>query len=229
MNQEMMKIRDLSQIRRRGNRGIFKRWVLKNKNDYRVLCDYMEKVRFCVEDLNKEIESDEQLSPKSVVYIIMLTTWIGEATFNIRQLYKKEIMQQFQYREEENLQKMYQYLRAIRSFVAAHPTTTSRYPEYGFDGNVICSDIRCQRNELIWPFINDDVFYAVDYNGITKSNNKCKDNDVVLYCYKKNDVGTHFHHYNLPKKIVEIQLILQGEMHICYFQYVEVLAYFQFH
>ena len=33
------------------------------------------------------------------------------------------------------------YIKALRSFVVAHPLSTSRHSKYGLDGNYICVDI----------------------------------------------------------------------------------------
>ena len=49
----------------------------------------MEKIRYCIEDLNSEIEIlNNKFETKSIVYIICLTDWITEAYRCIKNLIK---------------------------------------------------------------------------------------------------------------------------------------------
>ena len=74
MNEIKIKeIRNLNNIKRRNRCGIYKIWVLKNKTDHNVVCDCMQKISYCIEDLNQEIKELGCIKRRNVIYIIMLT------------------------------------------------------------------------------------------------------------------------------------------------------------
>lgn len=178
---KISELQNLNKIRRLEKRGIYKRCLLKNNQEYSKMCDYMQKINFCIQDLNAELIDISNLNSKSIVYIITLVTWISEAIYGIRQLYRDDIIKGFIYQKEDELKKGYDYLRALRAFVVAHPLTTTEHFHYGMDGNLICVDIRLPSQHL--ELLKDKYFSYLDYDGYHTG--KHKDSDFYLYGYSK--------------------------------------------
>lgn len=80
----MDELRNLNNL----NRGIHKRWIWENKDNYYRSCDYLQKINYCIQDLNAEINNLNEPSMKEVVYIITLIDWICEAVGAIAQILK---------------------------------------------------------------------------------------------------------------------------------------------
>ena len=181
MSKNISELNNLNNIRRLEKRGIYKRVLLHSKEDYSKMCDYMQKINYCIQDLNSELPNKADLNNKSIVYIITLVTWISEAMYGMRQLYRKDIIKGFSYEKEEELKKGYEYIRALRSFVVAHPLTTTDHSNYGMDGSLICVDIRTSIPTVL--FWDDKYFSYLDHDGYHKG--KKIDSDFYLYGYSK--------------------------------------------
>lgn len=183
----LAKIRDLNKLRG----GLQKHWLFKNKNEYYKMCDYLQKINFCIQDLNYEIEHDKKFRMKEIVFIIIQTVWIQEALDCIIKLCDKKVVEGFSYEKNDKVSKSTKYLKAIRSFVVAHPLTTNRHDMFGFDGNFICVDIR------IWgttfSLIGDEDFYHLDIEGLHKQ--RCETDSFYLYTYSQKDDGMKFFRY----------------------------------
>lgn len=175
----MEKIRNLNELRG----GVQKRWPLKDKNEYYKMCDYLQKINFCIQDLNYEIEQDKKYEMKEIVFIIIQAVWIQEALHCIIESFDKKVVEGFFYKDDDKVAKSAKYLNAIRSFVVAHPLTTNRHVFFGFDGNFICVDIRTKNRVL--PLIKDERFYHLDIEGIHKQH--CKTDSFYLYTYSQKD------------------------------------------
>ena len=191
MSKIISELNNLNEIRRLEKRGIYKRCLLKSKEDYSKMCDYMQKINYCIQDLNSELPDMSELSNKSIVYIITLVTWISEAMYGMRQLYRKDILKGFSYEKEDELKMGYEYIRALRSFVVAHPLTTTDHSNYGMDGSLICVDIRFSLPTS--SFLDEKYFSYLDYSGYHKG--KKLDSDFYLYGYSKEIENMEFSVY----------------------------------
>jgi hypothetical protein len=191
MSKIISELNNLDEIRRLEKRGIYKRCLLKSKEDYSKMCDYMQKINYCIQDLNSELPNIAELSNKSIVYIITLVTWISEAMYGMRQLYRKDILKGFSYEKEDELKMGYEYIRALRSFVVAHPLTTTDHSNYGMDGSLICVDIRFSLPTS--SFLDEKYFSYLDYSGYHKG--KKLDSDFYLYGYSKEIENMEFSVY----------------------------------
>ncbi len=181
------KLRNLNEL----NAGIHKRWPLKSKSDYHKVCDFLQKINFCIQDLNAEIQHSSPLCMKDIIFTIVQTDWIIEAFEQIQSSYKTPVLRNFSYGKEDELQKAKKYLRAIRSFIVAHPLTTDRHPIFGFDGDLICVDIRTR--DITFPFIKNESFYHLNLCGIESK--RYTEEDFYLYAYSEKADNMRFFKY----------------------------------
>ena len=184
-------LQNLNDIGRAEKRGIYKISLYKSNIHYFRASDYMQKINYCIQDLNIELEQLSDLSNKSIVYIITLVTWIREAVKELSNLYKENVCTKFNYSQEEELKKAEKFLSALRSFVVAHPLTTNRHMSYGMNGNLTCIDIKLPCEYLgIVP--QKDIAH-LDYEGLHESTGK--NADFYLYAFstqiEKKDISIH--------------------------------------
>ena len=64
-------LRDLSGIGQVERRGIYKQSLCKSTIHYFQVGDYMQKINYCIQDLNGEIPGLQQLTNKNVVYVFV--------------------------------------------------------------------------------------------------------------------------------------------------------------
>lgn len=173
-------LRNLNDIKRYGTRGIYKQWIYKN-NDYHKVCDFMQKISFCVQDLNNELKIVDKLESKDVVYIISLVDWLKGAYELIEKSIRENILGNFRFKKEEELKQVKDFFTAIRSFVVAHPSSTNRHGKFGLDGDFVCTDIDIK----IKPFLEllpEKTYYTLSINGIENKKTKC---DFYLHSYSE--------------------------------------------
>src|SRR5699024_12809318 len=118
--------------------GLYKRWIWRDMESYWRGMDCLQKINYSIQDLNHELDSLSDRPMKEVVFVISLVDWIRDAYNSDYKLLKPDIVASFTYQKEEYFQKAKNYLSAIRSFVVAHPLSTNRHAEYGFDADMIC-------------------------------------------------------------------------------------------
>lgn len=159
------KLQNLNDVRRFNSLGIFKRWIYTQCDDYHKVCDYMQKINYSIQDLNQQIDEITEIRLKDVVFIIVLVDWIIDSYSAIEKRIKSQIIHNFSYQKETELQNAKNYLKALRSFAVAHPLATNRHSKFGFDGDFICMDIGGNNSPIIHLYPNNH-FYFIDYNGI---------------------------------------------------------------
>lgn len=174
-------LKNLNQICMSKKLGIYKQWIYK-KNSFLPMCDYMQKINYSIQDLNSIIDTIAKFENKNVVFIIVLIDWIKEAFNKIYRSIKDELLVEFIYDKENILLKAKEYFEAIRSFVVAHPLSTTRHLKFGFDGNYICVDIRDYNHIEIIDNMNNN--YSIDYDGLHTITNKAYF-DFYLLCYSE--------------------------------------------
>ena len=190
----MNELRNLNDLK-----GVQKKWIWENKSNYSRSCNYLQKINHCIQDLNAEIKNLSEPSMKEVVYIISLIDWVREAVQAIFKILKPEIKKNYIYKNEDCVRQSEKYIKAIRSFVVAHPLNTNRHNEYGFDGDMICIDIGSNISAVTnIVSCNSDWFY-LDFNGL-EDQTKEQSADFVLYVYSQKadmmqfikDIGVDF-------------------------------------
>ncbi len=186
-------IRDLNDICFNSRKGLYKRWLFKDKTDYNKMCDFMQKINFSIQDLNAEISLLEKAEMKSIVYVIILVVWIQEAFEKIEKLYRDDVMQYFSYSKDTDLTNAKKYINAIRSFAVAHPLSTNRHQQFGFDGNYICVDIRDYKRDITAFSSQLHRVRQLDFSGLQAS--QVIDRDFYFYVYSDKDDGMEFFHF----------------------------------
>lgn len=176
----MEKLRNLNNI----GKGIGKIWIWGNKDNYYRSCDYLQKISYCIQDLNSEILYLSNPSMKEVVYVIALVDWICEAVEAISKILKEGILDNYVYEKDGYVSQAQRYFKAIRSFVLAHPLSTNRHEQYGFDGDLICVDIKDKSSVITNIFSKSSDWFHLDFNGL-KGNAKEQKADFVLYVYSQ--------------------------------------------
>lgn len=186
-------IRDLNDICFNSRKGLYKRWLFKDKTEYNKMCDFMQKINFSIQDLNAEISLLEKAEMKSIVYVIILVVWIQEAFEKIEKLYRDDVMQYFSYSKDTDLTNAKKYINAIRSFAVAHPLSTNRHQQFGFDGNYICVDIRDYKRDITAFSSQLHRVRQLDFSGLQAS--QAIDRDFYFYVYSDKDDGMEFFHF----------------------------------
>lgn len=176
------------------NMGTQKQWIWQRRKNYSQSCDYLQKVNYCIQDINKEIDALRTPSMKEVIYTIVLIDWIREAVNALPALLIDGLVSKFSYARQSELDTANKYFTAIRSFAVAHPLSTSRHSLYGFDGDKICVDISSKTSSITQLFTRDEDWYHLDLNGLTP-NAKDKPADFVLYIYSKQKDNMQFFKY----------------------------------
>ena len=161
--------------------GLDKKWPLRKNNKNELKCDILQKIAYTINDLNMQLNSIDNWNRKDIVYVIMLCTWIQEATKALFECYPEDLKSNFKYEKENELNIARKYLEAIRSFACAHPLKTNKHEKYGFNGNLICVDIVID-SKMASLFSFKKIGY-IDFEGIHRED-KTK-NNFYLSCYSK--------------------------------------------
>lgn len=161
------------------NQAVYKKWIYNNDINRENCGNYLQKISNSITDYNKELKIIKK-EPKDIVYMIMLANWIKETVDAYIELVRYDILQGFQYEElkDEN-----EYLKAIRSFVVAHPLSTNRHGKYKLDGGFICSDIVINDN-CLFALLHERDVYTINTLGLQIGKSKY---DYLLKVYSKDD------------------------------------------
>ena len=172
-----MLLKQLDNLNNTNKYGISKKRIYKDSYSFEMYGNYIQKIIFSIEDLNKELKLEKK-EPKDILYMIMLANRIKD-TFNLLlDLFKSPLIIQF---KKSNLNVEKDYLEAIRSFVVAHPMNTTRHKKFDFDGSFICSDILIDDKYLFY-LMNDKNIFNIDLNGLNEEKSKF---DYLLKVYSK--------------------------------------------
>lgn len=132
-------IRNLNGLKRDSHRGLYKKGLAVSDSRFYLICDYLEKINYAIQDIEKELKKDPDNSV--LISILVYICWIQESVQEIQKSYTEYAMEGFTY-NAELIDNDKMFLNAIRSFIFAHPLTTNRHELFGFDGSLRCVDIR---------------------------------------------------------------------------------------
>lgn len=176
------------------NKGIHKQWVWGNKDSYYRSCDYLQKINYCIHDLNREFHNSSEKTMKELVFMIVLVDWICEACTELPKILRKDIVDKGNYLERAEVVESLQFFKALRSFVVAHPLGTNRHGKFGLDGDWICVDIMSETSMIAKQLSRDSDWYHLDFEGLRKSTCNQKA-DYVLKVYSKKADRMRFFKY----------------------------------
>lgn len=172
------------------NEGLNKRWPLMDDLCFELVHDYFQKINYSVQDFNSTIKDGFDFNRKDTVFLLALAGWISDATPKAIKCFNADVLRGFSYSSQDNLKKHYEFYRAIRSFVLAHPSSTSKHAPFGLDGNYICTDVG--RNNVAIRMCNSG-FRRLSIDGLNSVNNLAE-TDVVLSVYSKREGARFFEH-----------------------------------
>lgn len=174
--------------------GFHKKWIWKTKANYFLSCNYLQKINYSIQDYNYEISNCLMPSAKELIYLITLVDWIADSIYQLKLLLDEELLSEFSYNREDEVIKAHNYLKAIRSFVVAHPLSTSQHVEYGFDGKKMCVDIRNGSGLPTRPFTKAERWYHLSLDGLIQTG-KDMEFDLILLFYGQEKDDYEFYQY----------------------------------
>lgn len=189
----MNEIRKLNNLNRL-NHGLNKQWIWGSRENFYLSQDYLQKINFCIQDLNSEIQSLSKSNVKDIIYVIVLVDWINEAIEQLKKLLNIRLGNNYIYQETDSVGKAKAYLKAMRSFVVAHPLNTNRHKKFGLDGDFICIDIRKTTSKFVKMDHFKNQWFSLSINGM-EHNAIDKSFDFVLYGYSKSIDQNRFYKY----------------------------------
>lgn len=179
--------------------GLDKRWIWKDgmgNDNYSLSVEFLAKVNNCITDLNSEIDGLSELSMKDVVYIAVLINWLSDAVYEIRELLPTHMKEKVP-KPDANMVKVVEFLKAVRSFIIAHPLHTDRHEKYKLDGTLICVDVRGPISEFDKAFARGIECFYFGLDGMEESTMDM-DSDFHLLAYdKKSDGGLLYKYIHL--------------------------------
>lgn len=129
-----MFVKDLNNLHRcNSHYGLYKKSLVKDEYSYSVVCYCLKKIAFSIQDINNLLKKEP--TPETLILIVAYLSWIQEATEKISGCYKSEYVEDYTF-------KINKLVKAVRSFILAHPSDTNRHPDFGFDGDFLCLDIK---------------------------------------------------------------------------------------
>lgn len=204
MPQHIEPLRNLNRLGEASYSGIQKNWPLRSPELRSLRWDYLQKVNYSTQDFNATLNQSDVLTAKDIVFMIVLNDWIATSVDELLKCFEPEITAGFSFSKEPELTKSREYMRAMRSFITAHPLQTSRHSAFGLDGNLVCIDIRQQSTILklgssSLKRLSRDGLFDVD---------KLDEEDIVLYAYTKDDGGEFFVHIGFNPRDIRDDCVL---------------------
>lgn len=172
------------------NGGFDKHWPLKDQLHDQLLHDYLQKITYSIHDFNAVAAKETPLNREDVVYVIVLADWINEAAGKLLGCFDDAVAGGFQYSKKAELNEFREYFKTVRSFVVAHPLSTSKHPKYGFNGAYSCIDIALAAT--ISPFYIDGL-RRLSPDGLIDAS-RLRRNDVILNVYSTENGAEFFRH-----------------------------------
>ena len=174
---ELKKLNDLNSLNS-------KKWIWGSEYNHSITLDYLQKVCVSIMDLNSEMKYLDKPEIKDIVFIITLVCWICEAKKSIYDKLRDEVKEHIKLEEDEELKKANEYMKALRSFVIAHPLKTNRHDKFGMDGDLICVDFRSADDPICK--LNDDptFWFSLDIEGLHENATDEQSDFNLLVFYK---------------------------------------------
>lgn len=169
---------NLNNIRMVEPLGLYNKENLIYPKNYQLVCYFLEKINYSLQDIQEE--SNKAPNIHSLICLIVFTCWVQESINEIKKCYKPNILKKFSY-NNELLKENDSFLKAIRSFIFAHPLNTNRHKKYGFDGTLRCIDIRPSNKGVGFPTTSMPPKQYINTKGLTKFDKQPIDYWIFTY------------------------------------------------
>ena len=175
-----------------GDNGIFKKWPWRDDDHYELMSDLILKINYSIQDFNETIKGGFSGTPKDVVYLIVLATWIKDSFWRIKsKCLRENVADGFRFSRWQELDLRRKYLEAVRSAVVAHPVSTDQHDAYGFGAEGrICVDIR---GKTIMDRMPGAFIRHIAFDGVVDSGG-VGDHDIALMtCCESSEENGRLH------------------------------------
>ena len=132
-----------------------------------VIYGYMAKIKFSITDANMildAIERGDEIQRQDVVFLVVALSWIQDCYERIERCLKQELKPEY----TEEFEKSKRFLKAIRSFLVAHPMGTDRHEKLGLDGDLNCADIRPENSRNYIKERFSIGYFSLEENGLSE-------------------------------------------------------------
>lgn len=199
-----MNLGDLNGI----GRGVDKRWIYKDDLACELAHDYLQKINYSIQDINNLLCENGQIEKRTdVIATIVMTDWIVESVRGYKSCLLPNLLDNFCFSRQEDLQKSHSFIKGIRSFIVAHPLDTNRHEKFGFDGDAICVDLRSGKPVSLRHGGIDAK--RIGINGIEEYDAE-RDGDLYLFTYSKRTNAKFFRFL-----VIDFMEVIQiGEIYI---------------
>lgn len=180
-----MSVRKLSDLNRVG-KGVDKCWIYKDRLNFELAHDYLQKINFSIQDINDLLKSYCQIGKRTdIILLIVMVNWIVDSIWRYKTCLLPGLLDDFHFSDQETLCKSFYFIKGIRSFIIAHPLNTEKHAKFGFDGDTICIDLRVRKPILCDYLCNyRSNIRRTGLNGIETYESEQAD-DFYLYVYSK--------------------------------------------
>lgn len=172
-------------------KGANKRWIYKDSLKLELAHDYLQKVSYSMQDINYLLKDGSRIKKRTdILSLIVMADWIADSVWQYKNCLQPGLLDDFCFSDQEALSKSRSFIKGIRSFIIAHPLNTEKHEQFGFDGDVVCIDLR-----TVKPFFLDyekDV-ERVGLDGVRNYGGE-REYDFYLYAYSKQENAEYFKH-----------------------------------
>lgn len=162
------------------SKGVHKHWVYKDSDAFHLAHDYLQKINFSIQDINAK-SNDLKADNESITFIVCCVAWISEACRFFSNSFRKNVISNFKFSNEERLVQANNYFRAVRAFILAHPLGTNQHENFGLNGKYICIDIVPIDSPAVLLLSNhQECFKSLGYEGMKNGYGNC---DFFLQTY----------------------------------------------
>lgn len=181
--------------------GLDKHWIYGSKLNYNLSCDFIQKLNYDYEDYSEYNNPENIKSRKDVYYIVQLAVWIMDTYELFEKLIVPRLLINFVFSEESKNEFIKKYLKAIRSAIVAHPLSTNRHPDYGFNGDFISIDIGFPRQQVFWNAFKYRTT-IINLQGVVEEVD-AEDCDFCITGYRKNKGAEFYEHVGFNKADID--------------------------
>lgn len=194
-----MSLDDLNRI----EKGVKKCWIYKDDLSRELAYDFLLKINYSIQDINYLLDNNQQVEKRTdVISIIVMICWIVESVRQYKSCLLPNLLDNFYFSKQEDLSKSYLFIKAIRSFIVAHPLNTDKHEKFGFDGDIICIDLRNKKPVPLRYGNNDTKRISLD--GIERCGAE-QDSDLYLCTYSRKANAKFFQYYVVDfKEIIQV-------------------------